>query len=260
MLDLISGIIESVLRVKDVPIMNPLKLQLIYNRRRVQFLHQNRCFHYCWMKLLLSESQVWWTRPLPVRWNVFSLSVVWKWFVGGSWTRGPVCPPVACSRRCIQAHRAAVRRRQPVQHVRPGAGVGVGLLGHQHLKQCADLGQKSSAQWAVLLWSLSWSEDEKFFLRKEGNMVNNKSRMMSHQRWRKRRRSWGPPGAGSQFQRMEVHQEQTRCHGNLLWGGRRAGPSRRGRCPRKRRLQTNRRTFTNSDGAQLWRWFQSRNQ
>lgn len=55
----------------------------------------------------------------------------------------------------VQAQRAAVRRRESVQDVRPRAGMGVGLLRHQHLEQRADLRQEGPAQWAVLLWSFT---------------------------------------------------------------------------------------------------------
>ena len=60
----------------------------------------------------------------------------------------------------LQAQRAPVRRRESVQDVRSGARVGVGLLRHQHFKQRADLGQEGPAQWAVLLWTFTWEEEE----------------------------------------------------------------------------------------------------
>ena len=55
----------------------------------------------------------------------------------------------------IEAQRASVRRRESVQDVGPRAGVGVGLLRQQHLKERADLRQEGAAQWAVLLWSFT---------------------------------------------------------------------------------------------------------
>lgn len=102
--------------------------------------------------------------------SVFS-SVQWTDLLIKSWRwsqarpllgvpRVPRC--VACGSRsaAVQAQRAPVRRRQSVQDVRPWAGVGVGLLRHQHLKQRADLRQEGPAQWAVLLWSFTWEEEE----------------------------------------------------------------------------------------------------
>lgn len=60
----------------------------------------------------------------------------------------------------IQTQRAPVRCGETVQDVRSRAGVGVGLLRHQHLKQRADLRQEGPAQRAVLLWSFTWEEEE----------------------------------------------------------------------------------------------------